>query len=319
MSLLIQRTAQIFKVGALVIIKVIPAVLFAPLKLPGTIVSFVALHTWDLGLFLGNLLTPQLKKGNVVKPGVKGHGGLWPAYVKPNPKTDSRSPCPYLNAMANHGILPHDGKNIKLKALGDAMVASFNFSPSLVKDTVNSVSGLYGRDHIDLGDLAAHNLVEHDASLIRHDAYWEEDQVTPAHDLIDEMLAGASGPKSPEHPEGYLTPDDISRALSLREARSKRDNPVFKLDLPHVFFSVSNGTLMLEVENDVKTLRTILHEERLPDGFESKLRQRFGYTMKEFHLRSAEIILGKKTVTLPKDDIKTADAIAEARTKPYYY
>lgn len=153
------------------------------------------------------------------------------------------------------------------------------------------------------------------------------------------MLAAASGPKSSEHPEGYLTPDDISRALSLREARSKRDNPVFKLDLPHVFFSVSNGTLMLEVENDVKTLRTILHEERLPDGFESKyafcllvisisllmvcltvrrLRQRFGYTMKEFHLRSAEIILGKKTVTLPKDDIKTADAIAEARTISKY-
>lgn len=57
--------------------------------------------------------------------------------------------------MANHGILPHDGKNIKLTVLGEAMVSSFNFSPSLVKDTVGSVAGLYGRDHIDLGYGAA--------------------------------------------------------------------------------------------------------------------------------------------------------------------
>lgn len=97
MSLLVERTGQFLKVSVLVIVKVIPAILFAPLKLPGTIVSFVTLHTWDLGLFLGNLFTPLLKKGSVVKPGVKGHGGLWPAYVKPNVKTDSRSPCPYLS------------------------------------------------------------------------------------------------------------------------------------------------------------------------------------------------------------------------------
>lgn len=52
--------------------------------------------------------------------------------------------------MANHGILPHDGKNIKLADLGTAMVDSFNFSPSLVKDTVGSVQKLYGRDTIHL-------------------------------------------------------------------------------------------------------------------------------------------------------------------------
>jgi hypothetical protein len=52
--------------------------------------------------------------------------------------------------MANHGILPHNGKNIPLKFLGQAMVDSFNFSPSLVRDTTNSVAKLYGRDHIDL-------------------------------------------------------------------------------------------------------------------------------------------------------------------------
>lgn len=52
--------------------------------------------------------------------------------------------------MANHGILPHDGKNIPLKFLGEALVDSFNFSPSLVRDTVNSVAKLYGRERISL-------------------------------------------------------------------------------------------------------------------------------------------------------------------------
>lgn len=81
----------------------------------------------------------------------------------------------------------------------------------------------------------------------------------------------ASGPKSAEHPEGYLTSADLSRCLSLREARSKRDNPVFSLDAFHAFFGVSNASLMYEVVNgDVKLLRTILHEERFPDGFESR-------------------------------------------------
>jgi len=216
--------------------------------------------------------------------------------------------------MANHGILPHDGKNIPLKALGEAMVGSFNFSPTLVKDTVQSVAGLYGRDHIDLGDLSAHNVVEHDASLIRHDAYWVQDQTTPATDLIHDMLASATGPVSDVHPEGYLTPKDLSRCLALREARSKRDNPVYLLDVPHQFFGASNASLMYEVcEGDVKTLKTVLYEERLPDGFETSLRQRFGYSMQEFHMRSLQIYLGISPPKLPEDDIKTADAIAQAR------
>jgi hypothetical protein len=32
-------------------------------------------------------------------------------YQPPGPN-DSRSPCPALNALANHGYLPRDGKNI---------------------------------------------------------------------------------------------------------------------------------------------------------------------------------------------------------------
>jgi len=79
------------------------------------------------------------------------------------------------------------------------------------------------------------------------------------------------------------------------------------------FFGASNASLMYEVAGgDVKALKTILNEERLPDGFETSLRQRNGYTMKEFHLRSAQIYLGKKKLTLPADDVITQEAVKKA-------
>lgn len=84
------------------------------------------------------------------------------------------------------------------------------------------------------------------------------------------MLSSATGPVSSEHPEGHLTPSDLSKLLALREARSKRDNPYFQTDIKKSFFGVSNATLMYEVcRGDVRTLKTVLGEERLPDGFES--------------------------------------------------
>ena len=69
---------------------------------------------WDIGLYLLNFVTPKYEPGQVVPKGSPGHNLTWPEYVPPK-EGDSRSPCPMLNAMANHGILPHDGKNITFK------------------------------------------------------------------------------------------------------------------------------------------------------------------------------------------------------------
>jgi Peroxidase, family 2 len=159
------------------------------------------------------------------------------------------------------------------------------------------------------------------------------------------MLNMASGQRSHEHPEGHLKPIDLSHCLAVREARSKRDNPVFSLGLKHRFFGASNASLMYDVvQGDVQALRTILHEERFPEGFETRfvlippsplcrlypslffvfdslisrkslhysVRQRFGYTMKDFHMRSLEIYLGITPPDLPAGDIKTTDAIKRA-------
>jgi len=242
------------------------------------IVSFTGLILWDLGLSLTNVLTPRLKKGSVVKEGKPGYKRIWPEFIPPrvgnsSEDSDSRAPCPGLNALANHGILPRDGRNITMEMFQKALQDSYNFSPTLTRNTTNAVTSLFGKTKIDLGDLCCHNIIEHDGSLLRHDAHFAPNQSIPARDLIEVLLNSASGPVTPEHPEGQITPADISRALSLRFAESRKNNPVFSLSTSQKFFAASNASLLFETfDGDVALLRTWLIHERLPENFESWLR-----------------------------------------------
>lgn len=59
---------------------------------------------WDNVIAVANLITPKLKAEEVVPHGAPGFHGAWPEFVPPT-EGDSRSACPMLNAMANHGIL----------------------------------------------------------------------------------------------------------------------------------------------------------------------------------------------------------------------
>ena len=60
---------------------------------------------WDIGLVFLNLITYPFrpKPGAILRKGLPGYGGKWPEYSPPK-KGDSRSSCPALNAMANHGM-----------------------------------------------------------------------------------------------------------------------------------------------------------------------------------------------------------------------
>lgn len=62
----------------------------------------IFIFSWDFVLFLLNLVSFKRKVGEVTLKGNAGFGGKWPEYIPPK-ETDSRSACPALNAMANHG------------------------------------------------------------------------------------------------------------------------------------------------------------------------------------------------------------------------
>ncbi len=85
---------------------------------------------------------------------------------------DMRGPCPALNSLANHHLIPHDGKNLTVSVLVEALTGAFNLSPELA--TIVSQLGVNTADDPTSGsfaltDLNKHNAFEHDASLSRVD------------------------------------------------------------------------------------------------------------------------------------------------------
>lgn len=92
---------------------------------------------------------------------------------------DVRSPCPGLNALANHGFIHHDGKNMTLPHLVEGLAAGLNMGADFtiaiggagLLSSPNPLGGAF-----DLNDLDQHDFpIEHDASLSRQDAYFGND------------------------------------------------------------------------------------------------------------------------------------------------
>ena len=105
---------------------------------------------------------------------------------------------------------------------------------------------------------------------IGQDAYFSPNQATPDKGLVKRLLESASGPVTPDHPEGSLTPADISKYLSVRLAESKRDNPEYSLSFLQSFFMYSNASVLYELlGGDVKAGKSLLLDERFPGGFET--------------------------------------------------
>lgn len=85
---------------------------------------------------------------------------------------DVRGPCPAMNSMANHGIIPRNGKNLTIPLLASTLAETFNLSPEM--GTIVAAIGLNTAPdpsvgHFQLDHLNKHNAFEHDASLSRVD------------------------------------------------------------------------------------------------------------------------------------------------------
>ncbi|KAJ3552096.1 heme-thiolate peroxidase [Phlebia brevispora] len=136
------------------------------------------------------------------------------AFQSPS-RTDCRSPCPALNALANHGYLPHDGHNISFVQAVRAMKDVYNISYPL--GIFLALGGMFLCGQwwrlpwkFDLHELAKHNKIEHDGSLCHRDAGPEE-QFAPVrvdHTLLDRLLC--------------ITKADSFSILDFAQARIKR-------------------------------------------------------------------------------------------------
>ncbi|PGH36650.1 hypothetical protein GX50_00512 [[Emmonsia] crescens] len=87
----------------------------------------------------------------------------------PQGPDDIRGPCPAPNSLANHGILPHNGKGMTYPILLKGILEGLNVGFDLI--LVAGTGGMLGaknplRLYFNLNDLSNHDLfAEHDASL----------------------------------------------------------------------------------------------------------------------------------------------------------
>ncbi|KAF4221923.1 hypothetical protein CNMCM8980_006191 [Aspergillus fumigatiaffinis] len=245
-----------------------------------TLVALLFFAIWltirDIYYVTANLFLPRCKVGSVVPSDQPGHGGVWPQFQAPIQATDSRSPCPALNALANHDVLPRNGKHISYKQISHAIQHAYNLAPSLADQLTASAYQLdQGRGWIDLQDLSALNVIQHDASFTRPDIAFCPDQSVPHSDLVDRFLSHASNDK-------FLSLDDIVYFSGLRRAESKRSNGQYSMtwSFLHKFFGSGNNALMHSIfGRDVEDLRVWLAEERFPDHWEPRNREARGHTI----------------------------------------
>jgi len=253
---------------------------------------------WDVNLHIANSFAPELDPKKVIRPGKPGADGDWSRYTfLPPTETDSRSPCPALNALCNIGILPRNGKNIKFTEFATVLEETYNLSPSLCMSILMSIAKLFQRDYftdsIDLELFNAHNVIEHDASLIRHDAMIQTDQGRPAIDLINQLLKSATGAAIvAKQRVRILTPADIAAFSRQRRIDCKAHNPQYTLKLLHKFFSANNNAILYDTfAGRVDDLRTFLIEERFPQGWQPRVTKRYGYTLLALNYRTLQIAL----------------------------
>ncbi|KFA73025.1 hypothetical protein S40288_03283 [Stachybotrys chartarum IBT 40288] len=120
------------------------------------------------------LAAPAMALPSMVAPRSSGIRPFVPAG-----KTDSRGPCPMMNTLANHGYLPHNGRNITVENIADAIFAATNWSRDFgLIPGANTFAILGAASVIDLEDLNNRtSTVERPASLARAD---DSNTVLPA-------------------------------------------------------------------------------------------------------------------------------------------
>ena len=191
--------------------------------------------------------------------------------------SDLRSPCPALNALANHGYMyavfilisgqtrltgasNRDGRNLTVHALVEAIQHVYNFTKPLAYLLALSGVLLCGNGRtVNLDRLAKHNVIEHDASLSRQDVQPPNDYSPIPADpyLVDELMRVS--------PEMFLVLKDLAAARVIRESQAV-GGPLSPI---HAKIARAESALILQVfggENsqiDKGTLRAWLVDGRL--------------------------------------------------------
>ncbi|KAF8166833.1 Chloroperoxidase, partial [Pholiota molesta] len=183
----------------------------------------------------------------------------------PPQEGDSRSPCPALNTMANHGYISRDGKNLSAGDVTRGLKECYGLSSPLAYFWPMSVrhhSQICTTHH--LYEIGLHNAVEHDASLVHHDTP-VGDKYAPIEidrKLVDSLIDDARPTK--KEFEHSADPDDMRRQVHVGHRLRPRRNCAGEMAIILGVWEVKGKA---KAGIPVDWLRRWLTEERLPDGW----------------------------------------------------
>ncbi|CAI2178655.1 9818_t:CDS:2 [Funneliformis geosporum] len=189
-----------------------------------------------------------------------------PEYMPPG-ENDVRSPCPAINALANHGILPRSGKDFTMSRLIDALRKGFNLGTALATWLAFWAFLFYGKFFrtMSLSDLHVHGILEHDASLSRQDDAIG-DHIKVDKDLVDLILS--------QKIDGKINTESLAKLSKIRQADSKERNKDFNFGWKQKTLAFGEYSLFLHTiggatnkEVDAKVVEILFKEERIPDDW----------------------------------------------------
>ncbi|KAF2015248.1 Cloroperoxidase [Aaosphaeria arxii CBS 175.79] len=181
---------------------------------------------------------------------------------------DLRSPCPALNALANHHIIPHDGRNLTVPMLVKAFNQSMNISDEFTNFVATAALPLApdgGKSGtFSLQDIQVHGGMEHDGSLSRKDFALGGDANSFSPSVFQEFLSFFHGKED-------IGVADAARARWGRIESSRHTNPNFTYTEGDQANSYIQSAIYLQaLRNDtsgevpVEWLKIWFEEERLP-------------------------------------------------------
>ncbi|KAF4320351.1 hypothetical protein BBO99_00001261 [Phytophthora kernoviae] len=173
-----------------------------------------------------------------------------------------RSPCPGLNALANHGHIPRSGKNVTHEVLGAALMSVFNFDSNLTQTLLNQVPSTFSLDII-----SRHNVLEHDASLVHNDEYFGGDPININETMVSDLLGRSLDGKT-------LGVTEVGQVRHDRLAECRANNPecVFGANqttfsyLEAAIFIVGCGGNVNETVT-VEAAHSFVWDERIPGDY----------------------------------------------------
>uniref|UniRef100_A0A0D2YJB9 Heme haloperoxidase family profile domain-containing protein n=1 Tax=Fusarium oxysporum (strain Fo5176) TaxID=660025 RepID=A0A0D2YJB9_FUSOF len=181
--------------------------------------------------------------------------------------SDRRSPCPMVNAVANHGYLPRDGLHISLEDLIVAFTDAINLDPAATALVGQKALTTGNNGTFNLDDLNKHGVIEHDGSLSRADIFFGDN-----HSFNETIWASTAS----HFTEPTISIATAAKARKERLKAAEAANPEFSLPADLQQFSFIETALYLSVfgnlnDGNAKTewVKTLFQEERLPieEGF----------------------------------------------------